>query len=91
MSSPVMHPLNYRQRLFVGSYLGESGGSAVDAARRAGYQRPETNGPRHVEKRQVRAAIDRETKLMPKDEWAAIVGRSPDVADALIQSMLLAS
>ena len=30
------------------------------------------------------------TKLMPKDEWATRLGHSPDVADALIQSMLLA-
>jgi len=33
--------------------------------------------------------VGRKTKLMPKDEWAAILGRSPDVADALIQSMIL--
>jgi len=31
----------------------------------------------------------RKTKLMPKDEWATILGHSPDVADALIQSMIL--
>ena len=30
------------------------------------------------------------TKLLPKDVWAAILGHSPDVADALIQSMILA-
>src|SRR5208282_2355698 len=35
--------------------------------------------------------VGRKTKLMPKDEWAAILGRSPDVADALIQSMILTS
>jgi len=33
----------------------------------------------------------RKCKLMPKDEWATILGHSPDVADALIQSMILAS
>jgi phage terminase large subunit len=33
--------------------------------------------------------VGRKTKLMPKDEWATILGRSPDVADALIQSMIL--
>jgi len=27
---------------------------------------------------------------MPKDAWATILGHSPDVADALIQSMILA-
>jgi len=30
------------------------------------------------------------TKLMTKEEWATILGHSPDVADALIQSMILA-
>ena len=34
--------------------------------------------------------VGRKIKLMPKDEWATILGRSPDVADALIQSMILA-
>ena len=33
--------------------------------------------------------VGRKTKLMPKDEWATILGHSPDVADALIQSMIL--
>ena len=31
------------------------------------------------------------TKLMPKDRWPTILGHSPDAADALIQSMLLAA
>jgi hypothetical protein len=35
--------------------------------------------------------VGRKCKLMPKDEWATILGHSPDVADALIQSMILAS
>ena len=34
--------------------------------------------------------VGRKTKLMPKDVWATILGHSPDVADALIQSMILA-
>ena len=50
-----MSPLNYRQRMFVESYLGESAGSAVDAARKASYSRPETQGPRMLEKRHVQA------------------------------------
>jgi hypothetical protein len=29
------------------------------------------------------------TKLLPKDMWATILGHSPDIADALIQSMIL--
>ena len=33
--------------------------------------------------------VGRKTKLMPKDEWAACLGHSPDVADALIQSMIV--
>ena len=35
--------------------------------------------------------VGSKSKLMPKDEWATILGHSPDVADALIQSMILAS
>jgi len=35
--------------------------------------------------------VGRKIKLMPKDEWATILGHSPDVADALIQSMILTS
>lgn len=32
--------------------------------------------------------VGRKTKLMSKDDWATILGHSPDVADALIQSMI---
>jgi hypothetical protein len=35
--------------------------------------------------------VGRKIKLLPKDEWATILGHSPDVADALIQSMILTS
>jgi len=35
--------------------------------------------------------VGRKSKLMPKDDWATILGHSPDVADALIQSMILTS
>ena len=35
--------------------------------------------------------VAHKTKLMPKDQWSTILGHSPDVADALIQSMLLAT
>ena len=34
--------------------------------------------------------VGKRTKLLPKEEWATILGHSPDVADALIQSMILA-
>ena len=33
--------------------------------------------------------VGKKIKLMPKDVWATILGHSPDVADALIQSMIL--
>src|SRR5271157_2608433 len=47
---PVVLLPYYRQRLFVEHHLGESSGSAVAAARRAGYPRPEKPGPQLVEK-----------------------------------------
>jgi hypothetical protein len=31
--------------------------------------------------------VGKHTKLLPKDQWAEILGHSPDVADTLIQSM----
>ena len=52
-----MSSLNYRQRMFIEAYLGDSSGSAVDAARKAGYSRPETLGPRLLEEKPVQAAI----------------------------------
>ena len=54
-----MRPPSYRQRLFVEHDLGESSGSAVDAARRAEYPWPEQMARkmlRNVEKRGVQAA-----------------------------------
>ena len=53
-----MRSLNYRQRMFVDHYLGESSGSAVLAARRAGYLSPEKIGPRLLKHPEIRAAID---------------------------------
>lgn len=50
--------LTYKQRLFVSYYLGESGGNATDAARRAGYRECEVTGHRLLRKAKVRAAID---------------------------------
>ena len=82
---PIMRSLNYRQRLFVESYLGEASKSAVDAARRAGYQWPEKEGPRLVEQRAVRAAIDAgvETPAMAANEVLARVAEvaSSDLVD----------
>ena len=34
--------------------------------------------------------VGKTTKLLPKDDWAVALGHSPDVADALIQSMIFA-
>ncbi len=74
-----MGPLNYRQRLFVEHYLGESSGSAIDAARRAGYRCPQTHGPRLLTTRGVRAAIDArvETAAIAANE---VLARVADVA-----------
>src|SRR5208282_172486 len=60
-----MGPLSYQQRMFVEFYLGESEGSAADAARRAGYRCPETLGPRLVKRSAIRAAIDAD----PRGDW----------------------
>ena len=76
-----MRPLRYRQRLFVEYYLGESAGSAADAARRAGYRWPEKLGPRLVKQSEVRAAIDArvETAAMAANE---VLARVADVASS---------
>ncbi len=42
------------------------------------------------ELRPLTYGLGRKTKLMPKDQWSTILGHSPDFADALIQSKLLA-
>jgi hypothetical protein len=52
-----MRTLSYRQRFFIEFYLGESSGSAVDAARRAGYRRPEKLGPLLLKRGEVQRAI----------------------------------
>ena len=57
-----MRPLSYQQRMFVEYYLGESEGSAADAARRAGYRWPEKLGPRLAKTSGIRAAIDARVK-----------------------------
>ena len=76
-----MRPLSYRQRLFVEYYLGESEGSAVDAARRAGYRSPETLGARLLKNPTIRAAIDArvETAAMAADE---VLARIADLASS---------
>ncbi len=57
--SLIMRPPSYRQRLFVEHDLGGSSGSAIDAARRAGYpwtEQMDRKMLRFVEKRGVQAA-----------------------------------
>ena len=58
-----MRPLSYQQRMFVEYYLGESEGSAADAARRAGYRWPEKLGPRLAKTTEIRAAIDARVEM----------------------------
>ncbi len=74
-----MQPLNYRQRVFVAHYLGESSGSAADAARKAGYKWPETQGPRLLKNSEVRVAVAArmETAAISADE---ILARLADTA-----------
>ena len=74
-----MQPLNYRQRMFVAYYLGESSGSAADAARKAGYKWPETQGPRLLKTSEIRAAIAArvETAAISADE---VLARLSDTA-----------
>ena len=76
-----MRPSSYWQRLFVEHDLGGSLGSAVDAARRAGYRWPETQGPRLVKTSEVRAAIDARvaTAAMAASE---VLARVADLASA---------
>jgi Terminase small subunit len=75
----TMRPLNYRQRLFVAYYLGQSSGSAADAARKAGYKWPETQGPRLLKRSEIRAAIAArvETAAISADE---VLARLADTA-----------
>ncbi len=78
-----MRPLTYKQRLFVQFYLGESSAEAVDAARRAGYCRPETMAPRLVKNPRVQAAIsagaDSDSAAMSSSE---VLARVAEVASA---------
>lgn len=50
--------LTVKQRAFVDHYLGVSQYNATDAARRAGYKNPNTEGPRLLVNDGVRARID---------------------------------
>ncbi len=68
-----MRALTYRQRIFVVFYLGKSKGCAVDAARRAGYSSPLSEGARLLKRPAIRAAIDAKvsTAAMTADEVLA--------------------
>ncbi len=78
-----MRSLTYKQRVFVQFYLGESSAEAVDAARRAGYCRPETMAPRLVKNPRVQAAIsagtDSDSAAMSAGE---VLARVAEVASA---------
>lgn len=50
--------LTYKQRLFVAAYLGKANGNATEAARIAGYNHPNTVGPRLLVKVGIQAAIE---------------------------------
>ena len=82
-----MQPLNYRQRVFVANYLGESSGSAADAARKAGYRWPETQGPRLLKNSEIRAAVAArmETAAISADE---ILARLADTATSDIMDFI---
>jgi len=77
----IMRPPSYRQRLFVEYYLGESSGSAVDAARRAGYSTPHPVGVSMLRKATLRAATDARmaTAAMASNE---VLARVADVASS---------
>ncbi len=82
-----MRSLTYRQRLFVEYYLGESAGSAVDAARRAGYSTPHPQGVKLLKRAPIRAAIDARvaTVAMAANE---ILARVADVASANLMDFM---
>ncbi len=82
-----MRPLNYRQRLFVANYLGESSGSAADAARKAGYRLPETQGPRLLKRSEIRAvlAAQVETAAISADE---VLARLADTATSDLMNFI---
>lgn len=54
----AVRSLTLKQARFVVFYLGKANGNATEAARLAGYSRPQDLGPRLVKKSQVRAKID---------------------------------
>jgi len=76
-----MCPLNYRQRLFIEAYLGEASQSAVAAARRAGYRRPDEVGPKLAARSQIRAAIDA-GETVAGLRASEVLARAADVASA---------
>lgn len=73
--------LTYKQRQFVAYYLGESGGNATDAARRAGYLEHQVTGHRLLRSAKIRAAIDAKLDqvAMSQDE---ILARLSDIASS---------
>ena len=83
-----MRELTFRQRLFVSYYLGEAGGNATDAARKAGYPHPNTQGPRLLVNVRIRAAIDAklDSVALSADEVLARLSElaSSDLGDYIV-------
>ena len=79
-----MRPPSYRQRLFVEYHLGGSSGSAVYAARRAGYSTPHPAGVSMLRKATLHPAINARvaTAVMAANEVLA------RVADVVFSNLL---
>ena len=74
-----MRPLHQMQKLFVHHYLGRSSGSALDAARRAGYKHPHPEGVRLLKNPAVQAAIKARVERAAMAE-SEVLNRLADVA-----------
>ncbi len=70
-----------RQRAFVGYFIGESAGNVTDAARRAGYVDPNSNGHRLMRVPEIQEAVSRALDEfgMRREE---IIARLSDLARA---------
>ena len=77
-----MPQLTYMQRLFIEYYLGEASGSAVVAARQAGYSCPDTLGPRLAKNPRIKAAIEARVATTGAITANEILARIADIATA---------
>ncbi len=83
-----MPQLTYMQRMFIEYYLGKASGSAVVAARQAGYSCPETLGPRLARNPRIRAAIDARVGNTAAITASEILARIADIATADIMDFI---